>query len=658
MKIYIILYIYLLFTKNVICQPELKISFINNKDYSVKNAVYSIRNREGNYSFQFPFFIKVAQRYLIKNYLLIKENDNGEDYFYIKDNFSNKLLSAYNDKITNYNDLENVEKDYALWKIIPKINEENNLVFYVQNKKTKAFWNFIDSSENKYIQLKNVSIINNYNEFQFNELYKEVEKKESKILEKEPIDVLIKYIDLTDLKLNRLGIKQIKKDQDNQELKYSLRSIFKNIPWIRKIFILMPNERVKFLKSQEEIKEKIIFVKDKDLLGFNTASPSIFQFNLHKMKKFGLSENFILMDDDYFIAKPINKSEFFYEENGEVLPSLVTSDYYEMNKDEIKNILSKIIDKNENINPNSQNGFIVKQNNALLLLYEIFGNDDIRNGKKLVEPAFTHNAIPVKMSEIEEIHNHILRYYKYANLTFFSKMRTIYDLQMQTFYMCYVKNKYDRKVSKISSNYFDLSHLILVKKNTKKLFVINTSLKFYNKNIFQREKVILNNLFPINNEYELVDEIEEKNFVKNEITIKSNEDIKNLSSVFIQRLKRMKNRMIDKTQSINKNISKIIEHIEDIIDKTNFIVNKTKNYQEIKEMEINYKKFLEKEIEMLKKDNIFHILMNLILLFSIIMFLIYKFCKYIKIETDVEIKDKDKIVNLNEEEILLKIIKN
>ena len=33
------------------------------------------------------------------------------------------------------------------------------------------------------------------------------------------------------------------------------RSIFEYIPWIRKIFILMPNERVRFLKPSEEIKE-------------------------------------------------------------------------------------------------------------------------------------------------------------------------------------------------------------------------------------------------------------------------------------------------------------------------------------------------------------------------------------------------------------------
>ena len=64
-----------------------------------------------------------------------------------------------------------------------------------------------------------------------------------------PIDVLIKYIDLYDPNLNRTGIHQIDKDYDNEELRYSLRSILKNIPWVRKIFILMPNEKVRYLKD-------------------------------------------------------------------------------------------------------------------------------------------------------------------------------------------------------------------------------------------------------------------------------------------------------------------------------------------------------------------------------------------------------------------------
>ncbi len=100
--------------------------------------------------------------------------------------------------------------------------------------------------------------LNKYHEFLFIELFQEVDQTNSSLLEKEPIDVLIKYIDLNDKSLNRSGINQIKKDFDNYELKYSIRSILQNIPWIRKIFILMPNEKVRYFRSKEEINDKIV----------------------------------------------------------------------------------------------------------------------------------------------------------------------------------------------------------------------------------------------------------------------------------------------------------------------------------------------------------------------------------------------------------------
>jgi hypothetical protein len=74
----------------------------------------------------------------------------------------------------------------------------------------------------------------------------------------------------------------------------------------------MPNERVKFLKSIEFIYDKIIFIKDKDILGFDSANIQSFLFNLHKMEKFGLSKNFIYMEDDYFIGKTLKKTDFIY----------------------------------------------------------------------------------------------------------------------------------------------------------------------------------------------------------------------------------------------------------------------------------------------------------------------------------------------------------
>lgn len=121
----------------------------------------------------------------------------------------------------------------------------------------------------------------------------------------------MKYIDLNDKDLKREGINQIYKDYDAEELRYSLRSIFQYIPWIRKVFIVMPNEKVKFLKPYDEIKDRIVYIKDKEFLGYDSANIFAFTFNLHKMEKFGISKNFIYMEDDYFLGKPLNKTDFF-----------------------------------------------------------------------------------------------------------------------------------------------------------------------------------------------------------------------------------------------------------------------------------------------------------------------------------------------------------
>ena len=315
--------------------------YINEQDFSIKDAVYIIKNREGNFNLQYIWKLKltITSSNVERNFELIKygnkTNNNSEIFYFIKDKEKNALLSASDGGyfLTTYSNGTDI--NYALWNITPKINVENKLIYYVQNKETKKYWEIVEHINSIYpLKLSKIheSSLNKENEFLFIELYQNVIQTNSDLLEKEPIDVLIKYIDLTDKTLNRTGIHQIKKDFDNCELKYSVRSILQNIPWIRKIYILMPNERVSYFKPKEEIEDKIVYVKDKDVLGFDSENSNVFQYNLHNLKKFGLSENFIYMDDDYFIGQPINKNEMFYEDNGKIYPAIITSDYYEMNK--------------------------------------------------------------------------------------------------------------------------------------------------------------------------------------------------------------------------------------------------------------------------------------------------------------------------------------
>ena len=82
----------------------------------------------------------------------------------------------------------------------------------------------------------------------------------------------------------------------------------------------MPNEKVKYLKEQNDIKDKIIYLKDKDVLGFDSTSSITFEFNLWRLKNFGISNNILYFNDDCFVGTSLKKQDFFYQLNGKVVP--------------------------------------------------------------------------------------------------------------------------------------------------------------------------------------------------------------------------------------------------------------------------------------------------------------------------------------------------
>ena len=155
------------------------------------------------------------------------------NFSYIIKSRKEKLGIDDNNKITIYNNTENIDIKKYSWNFY-NIKKNQYLIKNEYNKK------LIEVSDN-YIKISNNNIYNNDKKyiFTFFKLFEKGsnQKKYKKILNKEPIDVLIKYIDLSDKTLNRTGINQIYKDENCEELRYSIRSILQNIPWIRKIYI-------------------------------------------------------------------------------------------------------------------------------------------------------------------------------------------------------------------------------------------------------------------------------------------------------------------------------------------------------------------------------------------------------------------------------------
>ena len=403
----------------------------------------------------------------MNNHFRIYRSESKPYYFIELKSTNQKLGVDIDNNVVLFNTTEGISLARVKWTII-NLNEEEE-VYLIRNKYTR---HYLQKSYKEIICMFDYYNSTNKNLFKFSlfKMFEEVDFKKEyiDIVEDEPIDVVMKYIDLSDKELNRTGIHQIKKDEDSGELRYSIRSILQYIPWVRKIFIVMPNERVKFLKPIDEIKEKIVYIKDKDLMGFDCANIYAFLFNFYKLKQFGVTDNFIYMDDDYYIGKEFNKSDFFYYDDKErkVLPSIINYFFSEFNRAKSNNTYNNLF---MNI---SQMGAHTRQAWKLSLASTETFLLDLYKDQRMIYTEFTHNAIPMNINDLKEIFQ-VIQKYKYINETLYSIERSIYTLLTQYFYCLYNLNIKHRKVHSIPHEYYKIENLKLLKLKAP-LFVVNT----------------------------------------------------------------------------------------------------------------------------------------------------------------------------------------
>ena len=481
----------------------------NENNYLNNNGVYRILSLSNNNYFKSnnkEIILSLSQQ----QFLIIRNKFNT---YFIMSRRDKKLLGINDkNKIIFYDN--HLGNDYSkiTWKII-KIYENEFIIQNIYNKK------YIEENFN-FLQCINIPIFslhdkNNFTKININFMFDilklfEVgflQKNYINYINKEPIDIIIKYIDLNDKKLNRIGINQIKKDYDNEELRYSVRSILENIPWIRKIYILMPNEKVKFFKSIDEINEKIIYVKDKDLLGFDSANNPAFLFNLYKMEKFGVSKNFIYMDDDYFIGKALKKSDFFYYDEKEklVAPYIISNIFYEMNKTFVLIKYNELYEKKDLFQPHSSKAFWLQTYSGEKFFIDHYSFP-------LIYTEFTHNAISENINELKEVYEESKKY-KYFNETMMSKERYILTLTQQHFFNLYQLNIKKKKVHPIRWKYISIENINKIELNSP-LFVINTGgnhIPLIRQNKIQKK--ILEKKFKFTTKYEIVNNNNVINFI-------------------------------------------------------------------------------------------------------------------------------------------------
>ena len=211
---------------------------------------------------------------------------------------------------------------------------------------------------------------------------------------------------------------------------------------------------------------------------------------------------------------------------------------------------------------------------------------------------------------MKNLYNYINKYYIFANETLKALSRSVHSLQMQTTYTAYVKNQYDRKVSKVSSAFYDLAQVKLIQNNNKKLFVINTGLSNYRPELFKIERMILNGLFPYKTKYEedLYDNIDLYIIIDNE-----NKLIHKKLSLIFSSYKHNKSVIFQKLPEETNELINIFKRIKDS--------NKTK-------MTVNYTDILSEEINYLKNESQNLLYINYILFSFIIIFIGYKFLYY------------------------------
>jgi len=513
----LIFILFIIFFYNIECQyNENKDIFIPiHNDSCEFEAVFRIDSLYNKYSLATQednlFFIDLKNGINL-NFLITTTFYNS---YFIISKLNNKKIGVDNENklhMYNINDKENIEKTY--WNII-KYNPNIYLIQNVFNQKyleIKPINNKLRCKNSyEYDPINKIDNVESVAKFYFLKLYQEVQIRpiDIEMLNKEPIDIFMKYTDYTDKALNRTGINEKIKEKDMEEIKYSIRSILKYIPWIRKIFIVMPNDKVRFLKPIEEIKDKFVYIKEKDLIGFDTLNSAPLQFNLFKLEKYGISENFIYMDDNYFIGGYLKKIDFFYYDSTskKVVPSIINNYFNELNKEECTNEYNELLAHKDSFNSYDFYGWKL----SLLSSQKLFiDNYDI----SLINVEFTHTAVPLNINDLKEIHNLIITKYQYVNEVLYSHERNIFNLQPQVLFSLYGLNIKKRKVHSIQYNHLGIEQ-IHFNYLYSKLIGINTGGNEYTIS-HEKGKIILASRFNFPHKYEIDFKEDNKNIIKEE----------------------------------------------------------------------------------------------------------------------------------------------
>lgn len=139
----------------------------------------------------------------------------------------------------------------------------------------------------------------------------------------EPVDIIIPWVNSDDIKWRQeftfwkereTGNKDLHRFIDHGTLRFVLRSIEKFCPWCRHVFLILSSQsQIPDWLDTNHPKLKIVYHKDyipKEFLPtFNSNVIELFYSRIEE-----LSENFILMNDDYYFWNDMGE-EFYFKNN-------------------------------------------------------------------------------------------------------------------------------------------------------------------------------------------------------------------------------------------------------------------------------------------------------------------------------------------------------
>ncbi len=272
---------------------------------------------------------------------------------------------------------------------------------------------------------------------------------------------------------------------ENDELKYSLRSLEKYAPWIRRVYIITDNQIPKWLNINNP---KVHVVDHTQILSpeaLPTFNSSAIETSVHKIP--GLSEHFLFANDDMFFGNYVDK-EFFFDENG--APVFRFGKRRILNKT-YRGLYGYMLNKAYNMVLNKFGKSYARYPHHNIDAYRI---SDIEKCYNEFRESFEQTKLQ-KFREKECVQRSIFGYYSVAN--------SISSYKITDDFLARVKAFYNKTHLDSMSAILKSSKLKYIEKQNPYLFCLNDSLKTTDKDRLDMKK-FLERKFPNHSSFEKV----------------------------------------------------------------------------------------------------------------------------------------------------------